>query len=94
MKIGIPKEIQTGETRVALIPSMVSLFKREGHEMLVEAGAGTQARASDDAFKKADHPFRIAIVCAMWLTGFDVKNLANLYLDKPLKAHTLMRFRQ
>jgi NAD(P) transhydrogenase subunit alpha len=53
MKIGIPKEIQPGETRVALLPSMVSLLKREGHEMLVEAGAGTQAGASDDAFKKA-----------------------------------------
>ncbi|GAB4338273.1 MAG: type I restriction endonuclease subunit R [Calditrichia bacterium] len=45
----------------------------------------------DVAFKDADHPFRIAIVCAMWLTGFDVPSLANLYLDKPLKAHTLMQ---
>jgi len=45
----------------------------------------------DQAFKKEDHPFRIAIVCAMWLTGFDVPSLANLYLDKPLKAHTLMQ---
>ncbi|MFP4134913.1 MAG: type I restriction enzyme endonuclease domain-containing protein [Halothece sp.] len=43
------------------------------------------------AFKKADHPFRIAIVCAMWLTGFDVPPLSILYLDKPLKAHTLMQ---
>ena len=45
----------------------------------------------DDAFKAEDHPFRIAIVCAMWLTGFDVPSLATLYLDKPLKAHTLMQ---
>lgn len=42
-------------------------------------------------FKKPDHPFRIAIVCAMWLTGFDVKCLATLYLDKPMKGHTLMQ---
>ncbi len=35
-------------------------------------------------------PFRIAIVCVMWLTGFDVLCLSTLYLDKPLKAHTLM----
>jgi len=42
-------------------------------------------------FKKEEHPFRIAIVCAMWMTGFDVPSLANLYLDKPLKAHTLMQ---
>lgn len=45
----------------------------------------------ESAFKKVDHPFRIAIVCAMWLTGFDVPSLATLYLDKPLKAHTLMQ---
>lgn len=43
------------------------------------------------AFKKPDHPFRIAIVCAMWLTGFDVECLSTLYLDKPMKAHTLMQ---
>ncbi len=45
----------------------------------------------DDAFKESEHPFRIAIVCAMWLTGFDVPSLSTLYLDKPLKAHTLMQ---
>ncbi|MFZ2170678.1 MAG: type I restriction endonuclease subunit R [Methylococcaceae bacterium] len=45
----------------------------------------------ESAFKKPEHPFRVAIVCAMWLTGFDVPTLATLYLDKPLKAHTLMQ---
>lgn len=43
------------------------------------------------AFKNPEHPFRIAIVCAMWLTGFDVECLSTLYLDKPMKAHTLMQ---
>ena len=33
----------------------------------------------------------VAIVCAMWLTGFDVPSLSNLYLDKPLKEHTLLQ---
>ena len=45
----------------------------------------------DEAFKKEEHPFRVAIVCAMWMTGFDVPSLATFYLDKPLKAHTLMQ---
>ena len=45
----------------------------------------------ESAFKKDGHPFRVAIVCAMWLTGFDVKSLSTLYLDKPLRAHTLMQ---
>ncbi len=42
-------------------------------------------------FKKPENPFRVAIVCAMWLTGFDVKCLSTLYLDKPLRGHTLMQ---
>jgi len=50
-----------------------------------------QRMTLDDAFKEDEHPFRIAIVCAMWLTGFDVPSLSTLYLDKPLRAHTLMQ---
>lgn len=53
--------------------------------------ADGQSLDVESAFKKPDHPFRIAIVCAMWLTGFDVPSLSTLYLDKPLKAHTLMQ---
>jgi len=45
----------------------------------------------EKAFKDPEHPFRIAIVCAMWLTGFDVESLSTLYIDKPMKAHTLMQ---
>ena len=45
----------------------------------------------EEAFKDPDHPFRIAIICAMWLTGFDVECLSTLYIDKPMKAHTLMQ---
>ncbi|GAD22283.1 type I restriction endonuclease subunit R [Acidovorax sp. MR-S7] len=48
-------------------------------------------RDLEKEFKKAEHPFRVAIVCAMWLTGFDVKSLATLYLDKPMQGHTLMQ---
>ena len=45
----------------------------------------------EDAFKEPNHPFRGASVCAMWLTGFDVECLQTLYIDKPMKAHTLMQ---
>jgi type I restriction enzyme R subunit len=45
----------------------------------------------ESAFKDPRHPFRVAVVCAMWLTGFDVECLATLYIDKPMKAHTLMQ---
>ncbi len=49
------------------------------------------SRDLEAEFKDEDHPFRLVIVCAMWITGFDVKSLSTLYLDKPLKAHTLMQ---
>lgn len=50
-----------------------------------------EKRELDKEYKDSDNNFRIVFVCAMWLTGFDVKTLSCLYLDKPLKAHTLMQ---
>ena len=64
------------------------------HRKLIKEGFETPDGKRIDmesAFKKEAHPFRVAIVCAMWLTGFDVPTLSTLYLDKPLKAHTLMQ---
>ena len=45
----------------------------------------------ETAFKDPGHPFRVAIVCAMWMTGFDVECLSTLYIDKPMKGHALMQ---
>lgn len=45
----------------------------------------------EDRFKTPHDPLSLVFVCAMWLTGFDVKNLSTLYLDKPMKSHTLMQ---
>lgn len=64
------------------------------HRAIMKRGfetAGGQRMDVESAFKDPAHPFRIAIVCAMWLTGFDVECLSTLYLDKPMKAHTLMQ---
>lgn len=61
---------------------------RPYREVIVKGIGGKQI---DECFKDSKHPFRVAVVCAMWLTGFDVKSLATLYLDKPMKGHTLMQ---
>ena len=45
----------------------------------------------ETAFKDPAHPFRVAVVCAMWMTGFDVECLSTLYIDKPMKGHALMQ---
>ena len=45
----------------------------------------------EDRFKDKDDPLSLVFVCAMWLTGFDVPSLSTLYLDKPMRGHTLMQ---
>lgn len=42
-------------------------------------------------FKDAEHPLQLVFVCAMWLTGFDAPTVSTMYLDKPMKDHTLMQ---
>ena len=42
-------------------------------------------------FKEPDNNFQIVFVCNMWMTGFDVPSLSTIYLDKPMKNHTLMQ---
>ena len=64
------------------------------HRARMKRGFETADGERDDvetAFKNPGHPFRVAIVCAMWMTGFDVECLSTLYIDKPMKAHTLMQ---
>jgi type I site-specific deoxyribonuclease, HsdR family len=91
------------ETTIAIIISEaqneVAEFKRWDfdiipHRALMKKGFETADGKRIDvetAFKDPKHPFRVAIVCAMWLTGFDVECLSTLYIDKPMKAHTLMQ---
>ena len=45
----------------------------------------------EDNFKNPEHPLQLVFVCAMWLTGFDAPTVSTLYLDKPMKGHTLMQ---
>lgn len=47
--------------------------------------------AIEKRFKNPDDPLKLVIVCDMWLTGFDVPHLHTMYIDKPLKNHTLMQ---
>lgn len=48
-------------------------------------------RDLEKEFKEDDNPFRLAFVCAMWITGFDAPCVSTVYLDKPIKGHTLMQ---
>lgn len=48
-------------------------------------------RELEKRFKNPSDPLKLVIVCDMWLTGFDVPSLHTMYIDKPLKNHTLMQ---
>ncbi|MDO9013080.1 MAG: type I restriction endonuclease subunit R [Gallionella sp.] len=45
----------------------------------------------DEKFKDPNDPLRLVFVCAMWLTGFDAPSCSTVYLDKPMRNHTLMQ---
>ncbi len=47
--------------------------------------------ALDEKFKDPDDPLRLVFLCAMWLTGFDAPSCSTIYLDKPMRNHTLMQ---
>ena len=49
------------------------------------------AESLDDRFKDAKDPLRLVFLCAMWPTGFDVPRCSTVYLDKPMRNHTLMQ---
>ena len=53
MKIGVPAETMAGETRVAVTPETAKKFKAQGHTVLVQAGAGEAASATDEAYQSA-----------------------------------------
>ncbi len=53
--------------------------------------ARMSAEPLDEHFKDPAHPLRIVFVCAMWMTGFDAPSVSTIYLDRPMRNHTLMQ---
>ena len=82
------------ETEMAVVISQeqneIQTFQKWGLDIRTHRQK-MEKRELDKEFKDASNPLRVVFVCAMWLTGFDVKCLSCLYLDKPLRAHTLMQ---
>lgn len=82
------------ETDMAVVVSQeqneIQTFQKWGLDILPHRER-MEKEELDKQFKDDDSRLRIVFVCAMWLTGFDVKTLSCLYIDKPMKAHTLMQ---
>lgn len=65
--------------------------KDDPKELFEACGDKEYRKRLDKQFKNNDSNFKVAIVCDMWITGFDVPSLAVMYIDKPLQRHTLVQ---
>ncbi len=82
------------ETDMAVVVSQsqneIEEFKKKGLDIATHRKRIVKEDL-EKKFKKSDDPLRIVFVCAMWITGFDVPSCSTIYLDKPMKNHTLMQ---
>jgi len=82
------------ETDMAVVVSQeqneIRKFKDLG--LVIETHRSRMTKENmDEKFKDPEDPFRLVFVCAMWMTGFDAPSVSTIYLDKPMKNHTLMQ---
>jgi type I restriction enzyme R subunit len=83
-------------TDMALIVSPaqneIALMKKRGLDIEPHRRRMNESQPSlDEKFKDSDDPLRLVFLCAMWLTGFDAPSCSTVYLDKPMRNHTLMQ---
>lgn len=86
------KRVEETEVCVVVSPEQneIAKFKKMGLDIEPHRKKMTE-RDLEREFKDEENPFRLVIVCAMWVTGFDVPCVSTVYLDKPIKGHTLMQ---
>ena len=84
--------MQTTDMAVVVSQSQneVEEMKKKGVDILPHRTRMVKEKL-DDKFKDPKDPFRMVFVCAMWMTGFDVPCCSTIYLDKPMRNHTLMQ---
>ena len=91
----LEKKIQfMKETDMAVVISQsqneVDEFHKKGLEILPHRKRIVKEDL-DKKFKDSKDPFRLVFVCSMWITGFDAPSCSTIYLDKPMRNHTLMQ---
>ncbi len=73
----------------------VEKFEKEGLDIKTHRkrllSADDNGKDLESKFKEPKDPLKLVFVCSMWLTGFDAPTISTLYLDKPMKDHTLMQ---
>ena len=62
MRVAVPKEIKSGEKRVALVPDVISKFTKLGYEVVIESGAGVHAQATDKDYEAAGAKIAVEVI--------------------------------
>ncbi|SEH06280.1 type I restriction endonuclease subunit R [Candidatus Venteria ishoeyi] len=86
------KQVKTTEVCVIVSSEQneIDKFKKYGLDISTHRQKMVE-RNLEKEFKDPSNQFRLTIVCAMWITGFDAPTISTIYLDKPIKGHTLMQ---
>jgi type I restriction enzyme R subunit len=94
-RIGVEEQIafmETTETAVVVSQSQNEIADLEAAGLDIRPH---RARMNEEdlgeRFKDPEDPFRLVFVCAMWMTGFDVPSCSTIYLDRPMRNHSLMQ---
>jgi type I restriction enzyme, R subunit len=84
--------LKTTDLAVIVSPAQneIEQMKKHGLDIVRHRGRmNTEDLA--EKFKDTEDPLRLVFVCAMWLTGFDAPSCSTVYVDKPMRNHTLMQ---
>ena len=89
--IGIRPEWHSDELKKGAVKVVMTSSSSDGPKMAKHHTTKEQRRILAERMKDPEDELKLVIVCDMWLTGFDVPCLHTMYLDKPMKGHTLMQ---
>jgi type I restriction enzyme R subunit len=84
--------METTDMAVVVSQSQNEIAELERHGLDIKPHrARMNTEPLDEHFKDPDHPLRLVFVVAMWMTGFDAPSCSTIYLDRPMRNHTLMQ---
>jgi type I restriction enzyme R subunit len=89
--IKIKPEWHSDDLRKGAIKVVMTSASSDGPKISKHHTTKDQRRALAERMKNPEDELKLVIVRDMWLTGFDVPCLHTMYIDKPMKGHTLMQ---
>jgi len=89
--IKIKPQWHNDDLKKGVIKVVMTSASSDGPKMAKHHTTKEQRRVLAERMKDPEDELKLVIVCDMWLTGFDVPCLHTMYLDKPMKGHTLMQ---